>query len=75
MALSYAGICIEQHEVDLKNKPIELIKISPKGTVPVLVLENGQIIDQSFDRGKSGYVCKWVTSFLKRATTLTAYRL
>lgn len=53
MALSYAGICIEQHEVDLKNKPIELIKISPKGTVPVLVLENGQIIDQSVD------IIKW----------------
>ena len=26
-------------------------------------------------RGKSGYVCKWVTSFLKRAITNTAYRL
>jgi len=53
MALSYAGICIEQHDVDLKNKPIELINISPKATVPVLVLENGQIIDQSVD------IIKW----------------
>jgi glutathione S-transferase len=56
MALSYAGISTEQHEVDLKNKPIELIKISPKATVPVLVLENGQIIDQSLD------IIKWALS-------------
>lgn len=49
MALSYAGICFEQFEVDLKNKPIELMKASPKATVPVLVLENGQVIDQSLD--------------------------
>ena len=44
MALLYAGICTQQHEVDLKNKPIELINISPKATVPVLVLENGQVM-------------------------------
>ncbi len=53
MTLSYAGICTVQHEVDLKNKPIELITISPKATVPVLVLENGKVIDQSLD------IIKW----------------
>jgi glutathione S-transferase len=53
MALSYAGIRTEQHEVDLKNKPPEFIKISPKATVPVLLLENGQVIDQSLD------IIKW----------------
>ena len=30
---------------------------------------------QQIKGGKSGYVCKWVTSFLKRAIILTAYRL
>ena len=47
MTLSYAGIKVDPHEVDLKNKPQELLQASAKGTVPVLVLENGQVIDQS----------------------------
>lgn len=53
MALSYAGISTEQQEVALKDKPLELIKISPKATVPVLVLENGLVIDESRD------IIKW----------------
>lgn len=36
-------------EVDLKNKPPSLIRHSPKGQVPVLVLTCGQVIDQSLD--------------------------
>lgn len=53
MALSYANIDREEREVDLKNKPLELVNLSPKATVPVLVLENGQIIDESID------IMKW----------------
>lgn len=53
MALSYANIQTEEREVDLKNKPIELIRLSPKATVPVLVLDNGIIIEQSLD------IIKW----------------
>lgn len=53
MALSYAKISVQKHEVDLKNKPIELIKISPKATVPVLVLDNGEVIEQSLE------IIKW----------------
>jgi glutathione S-transferase len=52
IALSYANIPIEEREVDLKNKPIELLQLSPKATVPVLVLEN-RIIDQSLE------IIKW----------------
>ena len=48
MALAYAGIKVVPREVDLKNKPQELLQASAKGTVPVLVLESGQVIDQSF---------------------------
>lgn len=48
MALTYSGIKVEQLEVDLKNKPLELISASAKGTVPVLVLDD-QVIDQSID--------------------------
>ncbi|CEG58973.1 Glutathione S-transferase-like protein [Legionella fallonii LLAP-10] len=49
MALAYAHIQVEQREVDLKNKPLDMLKASAKGTVPVLILESGQVIDQSID--------------------------
>jgi len=49
MALKYASINYELREVILKNKPQEMIKISNKGTVPVLQLTDGTIIDQSLD--------------------------
>ena len=33
----------------LRDKPAELLAASPKGTVPVLVLADGTVIDQSLD--------------------------
>ncbi|MFM7888426.1 MAG: glutathione S-transferase, partial [Pseudanabaena sp.] len=36
MALAYAGITYELREVSLKNKPQEMLEISPKGTTPVM---------------------------------------
>ncbi len=36
-------------EVVLAHKPAELLLASPKGTVPVLVLADGTVIDQSLD--------------------------
>jgi glutathione S-transferase len=33
----------------LDNKPAELLQASPKGTVPVLVLQGGGVIEQSVD--------------------------
>ncbi|WP_301751294.1 glutathione S-transferase [uncultured Erythrobacter sp.] len=47
MALWVAGITVELREVKLAAKPPELITASPKGTVPVLVLPDGTVIDQS----------------------------
>lgn len=49
MALSYAGVAVEIHEISLKDKPAHMLQVSPKGTVPVLVLPDGQVIDQSLD--------------------------
>ncbi|WP_372384834.1 glutathione S-transferase [Vibrio sp. BS-M-Sm-2] len=48
------GIALSQQKVLLreivtKDKPSELLASSPKGTVPVLVLPNGQIIEQSIE--------------------------
>ncbi|MEL7691015.1 glutathione S-transferase [Citromicrobium bathyomarinum] len=36
-------------EVKLARKPAELIEASPKGTVPVLVLPDGTVIDESIE--------------------------
>lgn len=49
MALWAAGIAVELREVKLAAKPPELLAASPKGTVPVLVLADGTVIDQSLD--------------------------
>lgn len=49
MALYYAKIDCEIREIDLKNKPASLIDISPKATVPVLILPNNEIIEESLD--------------------------
>lgn len=49
MALKYAGISMFVREVELRNKPTELLKYSPKGTVPVIVFPDGSVIDESRD--------------------------
>ncbi len=40
---------VELREIVLRDKPAAMIGASPKGTVPVLVLPNGAVIDQSLD--------------------------
>ena len=49
MALNYAGITVELREVLLKDKPRSMLLASNKGTVPVLVLPGGRVIDESID--------------------------
>lgn len=49
MALKYTGIDVEIREISLRHKPKQLVAISPKATVPVLVLPDGQVIDESLD--------------------------
>ena len=49
MALSYAGIAYQLHDISLKEKPAGLLAVSPKGTVPVLVLPDGRVLEQSLD--------------------------
>jgi glutathione S-transferase len=49
MALAVAGVSVDLEEVSLRNKPAALMAASPKGTVPVLLLPNGQVIDESMD--------------------------
>ena len=49
MALSYAGVVVEIREISLKQKPASMLQVSPKGTVPVLVLADGSVLEQSLD--------------------------
>lgn len=48
-ALFLPAHSLELREVVLKNKPPELLEISPKATVPVLQLKDGSVIDESRD--------------------------
>ena len=49
MALYLSQIVCEHREVSLKNKPSLMLDISPKGTVPVLMLENGKVFEESLE--------------------------
>lgn len=49
MALILGQRQVLAHEIELRNKPPAMLAISPKGTVPVLVLPDGRVIDQSLD--------------------------
>ena len=48
-ALLHTNQIVELREVDLKNKPSELIEISKKGTVPVLKTSLDEVIEESID--------------------------
>lgn len=49
MALIASDTRCELREVKLADKPEAMLAASPKGTVPVLVLPDGQVIDESLD--------------------------
>ncbi|MDO9451047.1 MAG: glutathione S-transferase N-terminal domain-containing protein, partial [Rugosibacter sp.] len=49
MALLIAGIPFAAMEVSLRDKPPDMLAISPKGTVPVLHLPGGEVLAQSWD--------------------------
>ena len=49
MAIAYSGIQVEQREIVFWDKPAAMLEASPKGTVPVLILTDGTVIDESRD--------------------------
>ena len=49
LALQASGQAVEHREITLKNKPADMLLASPKGTVPVLVLANGSVLEESLD--------------------------
>jgi glutathione S-transferase len=56
LALVAAGVKVEIRELVLRAKPVHMLNISPKGTVPVLWLQDGTVIDESLD------VMRWAFS-------------
>ena len=53
MAMAYSKISYEHREILLKERPKSLYELSKKGTVPVLQLTDGSVIDESID------IMKW----------------
>ena len=47
MAILLSGQKVRLRELILRDKPAEMLEASPKGTVPVLVLASGKVIDES----------------------------
>lgn len=49
LALAASGQSVALREVVLRDKPPEMIDVSPKATVPVLVLTDGSVLEESLD--------------------------
>lgn len=49
MAIAVSGVQVQLREVVLRDKPPELLEVSPKGTVPVLWLSDGSVLEESLD--------------------------
>ena len=49
LAIKHSATGVELREVVLADKPAEMLSASPKGTVPVLILSDGSILDESLD--------------------------
>ena len=60
MAIVRTGFAVEHREVILRDRPEHMMEISPKGTVPVMHLEDGSIIEESLEIME--YVQDWKLS-------------
>lgn len=49
LALFVCAIPLEIREIELRHKPAAMLAVSPKGTVPVFVLADGQVLEESLD--------------------------
>ena len=49
LAIAISGQTCALREVVLRNKPPEMIQASPKGTVPVMLLPNGHVLEESLE--------------------------
>lgn len=49
MLMALCGISFELREINLQRKPAPFLETSPKGTVPVLVADNGLVVEESLE--------------------------
>ncbi len=49
LSLLMRGVAVELREVVLRAKPAAMLEVSPKATVPVLVLPDQRVLDESLD--------------------------
>lgn len=49
MAVAVSRVQVELREVVLQDKPSEMLEASPKATVPVLLLPDGKVLEESLD--------------------------
>ena len=49
MSIVRTGFEVEHREVILRDRPAHMMEISPKGTVPVLLLPDGTVIEESLE--------------------------
>lgn len=57
LGLLFSGLSVELREIVLKDKPDQMLAISPKGTVPVLQLIDGSVIEESLE------IALWALSY------------
>ena len=56
LSLLMRGVAVELREVVLRAKPAAMLEVSPKATVPVLVLPDQRVLDESLD------IMRWATA-------------
>src|SRR3546814_10088370 len=66
LALLVSRQTVELREVVLSDKPDALREASPKATVPVLILSDGQVVDQSLD------IMHWALGRDRKSTRLNS---
>ena len=82
MSIVREGYKVELREVLLRDRPDHMMEISPKGTVPVLLLPDGTVIEESLEimqhvlnwdlsDEESHWVCLLYTSPSPRDATLS----
>ena len=49
LSIYFSGRAVEQREIVFWDKPLSMLQASPKGTVPVLILENGLVVEESWE--------------------------
>ena len=66
-AIYYSKVKVELREVLLKQKPEQMLKVSPKGTVPILELKN-TVLEESID------IMLWALNISDKENILCPFR-